>query len=41
MTPISPIRFNAIAGFRPEDPNEVAIFKTVLRKTARAVLEVQ
>lgn len=27
--------------YRPDDPTEVAIFKTVLRKTARAVLDVQ
>ncbi len=27
--------------YRPDDPTEVAIFKTVLRKTARAVLGVQ
>ena len=27
--------------YRPEDPTEIAVFKTVLRKTARAVLDVQ
>ncbi|WP_218036439.1 TetR/AcrR family transcriptional regulator [Sphingobium sp. EM0848] len=27
--------------YRPDDPTEVAIFKSVLRKTARAVLDVQ
>lgn len=27
--------------YRPDDPAEVAMFKTVLRKTARAVLDVQ
>ncbi|WP_176593458.1 TetR/AcrR family transcriptional regulator [Sphingobium sp. EM0848] len=27
--------------YRPDDPNEVMIFKSVLRKTARAVLNVQ
>lgn len=27
--------------YRPDDPTEIAIFKTVLRKTARAVLDVR
>lgn len=27
--------------YRPEDPTEIAVFKTVLRKTARAVLDVR
>lgn len=37
----NPMQLGNERAYRPDDPAEVAMFKTVLRKTARAVLDVQ
>lgn len=37
----NPEQLGSERAYRPDDPTEIAIFKTVLRKTARAVLDVR